>query len=336
MNRPEWIERAAAVPLAEVLAALGITLGRELALSRCPACGWRASGKDNRKCRLRSPAGEWIWHCFACGQGGDGIQAVRLVHRGDWSAVRDFYNSHGWCGTTPRTVPVAPVMAPSILPPPTGVAWPSAQSVLLFSRLLVPAVQDEGVMAWLRYRLGDRDDAARRASHFVMALPLGAVGPEWARIGSRTWADAGYRAIFGLWDGDGVLRSVRARRVSRGAGPKAVPATGCKAGGLVLANPAAVAMLRREGRPQVVRIVEGEPRFLVHCLSGDAVLGIYSGSWTPQHAAAVPTGATVIVETDADDRNGAGDRYYEMVRAALASRCTMHRYAPPSGEVMAP
>jgi DNA primase len=71
-------------------------------------------------------------------------------------------------------------------------------------------------------------------------------------------------------------------------------------------------------------VAEGEPDFLTRATltTGAAVVGVHSGAWTADHAAAVPTGTRVIVRTDRDD---AGERYACEVLDSLKHRCAVWR-----------
>lgn len=329
MTEP-WRDAAREVPIQDVLQALGIAVGREQRLSRCPACGH----EGGRSCRLRPGPAGWFWHCFGCAQGGDGLHAVRLIHHGDWSAVRDWYASRGWCGgvtasSTPRVAP-----APAAPPVPAAVRsdYPPPDQLAALLAACRPALEDPAVLHWLVRRLcGDAMASewhARRAAHYLLALPTTAACPDWASYGTRSWAGAGYRAIIPLYDALGQCRSVRARRISGGA-PKALPPRGHATGGLVMASPGALALLRGHASShRRLYITEGEPRYLAWCAAGMDVVGIYSGAWTPGHAARVPALTSVVVDVDRDD---AGDRYYAAVRDSLPSH-EVYRWAAPNGE----
>lgn len=106
--------------------------------------------------------------------------------------------------------------------------------------------------------------------------------------------------------------------------PKRLPPKGKRAAELVLANRAAWAMLRGD-TPGRVLVAEGETDWLtlatVHD-EGIAVLGIGSGSWTDDFAAALPRGADVVVYTDPDD---AGERYAQKVFESIGEKCRTWR-----------
>jgi DNA primase len=157
--------------------------------------------------------------------------------------------------------------------------------------------------------------------------------PSWARFRGRAptsqpWTRTGHRLILPTYDSDGGVRSVRAWLVTGESGkPKRVPPAGHRASGLVVANRQAVEMLRGDGRPSRVVIVEGEPDFLARSVlsPGDAVLGVMSGSWSDAFAARVPYGSEVIIRTHLDD---AGERYAGEVFESVCERAVVSRLAP--------
>ena len=138
--------------------------------------------------------------------------------------------------------------------------------------------------------------------------------------------------IVPLYGPGGRLESVHARAVTPAtAKDKAASPRGAGVGGLVFAD--AGGRLLLEGAPppgtsQVI-VAEGVPDFLT-CAThyGDAaedapaVLGVIAGSWTPAIAATIPSGWTVIIRTDKDD---AGQKYAETIRASVAGRCECKR-----------
>jgi hypothetical protein len=79
---------------------------------------------------------------------------------------------------------------------------------------------------------------------------------------------------------------------------------------------------------RTVIVNEGEPDWLtVSTFYSDgedapAVLGVVSGSWTPEIGARIPSGCRVVIRTHLDK---AGDRYADEIRASLAGRCDVRR-----------
>jgi hypothetical protein len=135
-----------------------------------------------------------------------------------------------------------------------------------------------------------------------------------------------------MYGATGRLESIRARllRTPHGDELKALAPRGAQVAGLLLSDALgrqllagdidAVELVRRAG----VWIAEGEPDFLTLSTAwsdsaedAPAVLGIVSGTWTPQLAARVPNGCTLTLATDAD---AVGDKYAGEVVATLAAR----------------
>ena len=147
--------------------------------------------------------------------------------------------------------------------------------------------------------------------------------PGWA---SR-WFGRGYRALFRLYDAGGMVRSLRARRVGDGDGPKSLAPRGFNVRGLVLATLGAVRWLRGYDVLRELVIVEGETDLLsaAQAWPSCATVGLVSGgSWTADMAAKVPEAARVLVATDNDQ---AGDKYAETIGGTLGGRCEIRRVA---------
>lgn len=229
--------------------------------------------------------------------------------------------------------PVTParVVAP-VAPPPPLPAYPPAREVeALWSRAL-PVLADGEVQEWLRGRALDPD--AVELWDLARALPRSLAVPAWAAVGSASWIESNHRLLLRLFDADGCHSSLRARFVGTGVPKlKSLAPTGFSTSGLVLACPATVQLLRGDDlgwcdRVDVV-VVEGEPDFLTRAsrqsdadVGGPFTLGIGSGSWTPRHAARIPSSARVVIRTHDDD---AGDRYAAAVAQSLAGRCRVLR-----------
>jgi len=117
-----------------------------------------------------------------------------------------------------------------------------------------------------------------------------------------------HRMILPTYDHDGQHVSFRARWVFPPPVPKGkkslAPAFGPgSASGCVLANPIALKMLRGEITwPITLSVVEGEPDHLTWAtMCPDlAVIGIWTGAWTADIAARVPSGSNIVVRTHHD------------------------------------
>lgn len=285
-------------------------------------------------CSVQRRGGAILFHCFACGACGDVFALIAAAKGID--ARADF----------PRVLRVASELAGDYpQDAETSTSWsgsgvsasrdkrdyPDADEVANVLRGCIPVDQDRQVSGWLISRGLDPVAVARRG--LALALPLGVPAPRWATVGGTPWASAGYRCIVPMVASGGQVRSVRACRVAKGAGPKRVAPAGHRASGLVMADLLAREWLASgvwpESAPTPARIVvaEGEPDYLTWATHapqppGHAVLGIVSGSWSAELAAAVPDDAEVVIWTD---RDPAGERYARLIAASLAGRCAVLR-----------
>jgi hypothetical protein len=115
--------------------------------------------------------------------------------------------------------------------------------------------------------------------------------------------------------------------------PKSLAPSGFSVKGLVLADPLAQQLLGGVcpawWKPREIVVAEGEPDWLLWALrqretdeQGPAVIGIESGAWSPQIAARIPTGASVVIRTHHDEP---GERYAQQIAASLHGRCRIFR-----------
>lgn len=207
-------------------------------------------------------------------------------------------------------------------PPPPPREYPDAAEVEALWTGAARVTDDPFASAMLDGRAIDPIAVAQR--RLARVLAPGQDLPSWARYRGATWQETGHRLVLRAWDADGVCRSVRAWRVTEGDSPKRLPPGGCRASGLVLANAAAWRVLRG-GQADELVVSEGEPDWLTWATRWDgAVLGIVSGSWTPELSARLENVERVIVRTDRDE---AGDRYAEQILKSLTGKCELWRAA---------
>lgn len=228
--------------------------------------------------------------------------------------------------------PAAPTRANADLSP----ARPPRQEVAALWAASQPVTDAPEAVAWFTHRYGraaawslqqaDLWDPAR-------VIPAGLRLPCWARSQGGPWTHTGHRIIFRLWDHTGQAASLRARAIDATTAPKSLAPAGHSVKGLVLAGPLAQQLL--DGvcpswwEPRQVIIAEGEPDWLLWALrqreadeQGPAVLGIESGAWSPQIAARIPTGSSVVIRTHHDEP---GRRYAQQIAASLHGRCRIFR-----------
>jgi len=147
----------------------------------------------------------------------------------------------------------------------------------------------------------------------------------WARYRGQSWRETGHLVMLPVYDCLGQMRSLRGWQCRTGYdGPKRLPAAGHRSNELVLANDAALAILREPGCPKRILVSEGEPSFLSLCQAypGTAIFGVMNGSWSSAFAERIPVGSMVGIRTDADR---AGDRYAEEIARSLRDRAVVRR-----------
>lgn len=223
-----------------------------------------------------------------------------------------------------RPRPAAPPVSarrPEIPPPEERTYPPDAELGAVWEAAGLPSEDEEA-----RAMLEGRGFEPARVDVLARVIDKAATLPRWARYSGRSWVETGHRLLLPVYDAAGVMQSVRAWRVVDGTSPKRLPPTGHKAGGLVLADDVAIAMLAGTYAPKRVLVVEGEPDFLTWATRpvGEvtAILGVGSGSWTDELAGRVPSGARVIVRTHHD---ASGNKYAEQINSTLRGRCTVLR-----------
>lgn len=300
--------------------------GSEL-LIRCPVHAER-----NPSCSVRRGAdGTVSVRCYACDWRGDALTLV--AHMRGLDLQRDFTEVLAEAAELGGLLSLAADLRagkprPEYDPPPPPKPmperpYPPADEVEQLWAGAGTCQDDRAVSAVLVARRIDpvAVDARKLGRSLKPTQPL----PRWARYEGSPWIVTGHRLLLRVFDAAGELRSLRAWRIIKSSTPKRLPPAGHRASALVLANRAAVAMLRRKYRPREVFVVEGEPDFLTTATrrdERDPVIGIGSGSWTDDFAAKVPSGADVWLWTHSDR---AGDKYAEHIAATLERRAVVWR-----------
>lgn len=210
--------------------------------------------------------------------------------------------------------------------PEVEAEYPPPSEVEALWSAAVRVDSDHEVAAYLAGRALPPADVAAR--DLLRAIPPGARLPRWARYrgdqaAPRTWIESGHRLLVRVWSASGEWRSVRAWRIADDTTPKRLPPAGHLARGLVLANTVAVEVLRGAWGPCRIIVTEGEPDWaLWSARVADPVLGVLSGSWTPELAQRIPFGSEVLVRTHVDP---AGEKYARAVIDSLRGRVTLRR-----------
>lgn len=349
VHEAEWIERMRDVPVARVAAVLGCDVRERPSawdISPCPACGAERRHPSRRDKRgavgvaRSAPAG---WRCHACDESGDTLHFVALAKCGaklgelDRDASRTVRE---WCQRLLGLDGGAPVYVPSLADAPVPLTLPPEEEIAALWAACVPLPEDDEAYRWLRdVRRLDPDRVFR--ARLARALPVGVELPAWAGFASsgRSWAEAGYRLIFPVYDASGAMRSLIARRTRTAKrGPHSVAPAGYARGGLVLGCERGLALLRGEGRgASTLVIAEGEMDFIAWATARGAASracwGIFSGSLTAELLERIPDGTRVLLATDHDE---AGEGYAAKALALLharleAGRLRAERWQLPEG-----
>jgi hypothetical protein len=325
-----------------VLEALGLLRGAQRQAAGFLVC-CPVHGEKTPSCSVQLRGGILQWHCFGCDSGGDVLALVaacrgldtRVEFRGvllaaaELAGRNDIVDAIEGRPTEPRPAPT-PRPAPEPMPERT---YPPQEEVLDLLAACTMTARDPGVTAYLKSRGLDADAVDVRG--LAYALPQGAPLPRWARYRGQTWIETGHRLIVPIRDHAGEARSVRAGRIVDNDTPKRLPPGGHTCRGLVLADAMAVEVLRAGSWPSwakcapAIVICEGEPDHLtascrtpLRACPDHGTIGIFAGSWTPEIAARVPSGARVFVWTHHDE---AGDKYARQIAESLAGRCEVLR-----------
>ena len=221
-------------------------------------------------------------------------------------------------------------------------ARPPQQEVAALWVASLPVDAHAECAAWFAHRFGRAAAWSLQQVELwdlARVIPAGLRLPRWARLQGAPWAHTGHHIIFRLWDHTGQAVSLRARATDTTVAPKSLAPAGYSVKGLVLADPLAQQLLGGVcptwWQPRQVIIAEGEPDWLLWALrqreadeQGPAVLGIESGAWSPQIAARIPTGASVVIRTHHDEP---GRRYAQQIAASLHGRCRIFRSSAGEG-----
>ena len=269
---PAWRDRVqgslAALGAEGVSGALGLDGKREGAafMVRCPAHEERTPS-----CNVGVKDGRLVWHCFGCGEGGDGLDLVGKVRglrffdaleaaaelAGEHSVaheVREHQNK-------PRQVrPRIVAQPPKQRPLPRTEDWKHPPDAAAFWNTCKPLTSCPEAVAYLQSREqshGERFDVkAIEQQDLARVLPSGAL-PTWAKFRGQPWSETGHLIILPAWNADGMLASVRTMNVRVNDAPKRLPPVGFDAKGLTLANDPAIALLCDSAEREAIHEYEG-------------------------------------------------------------------------------
>lgn len=345
----DWLDDVRRYDVLTAAHAFGLTVTGRM-FGPCPRCDRESRGTRDKRPPIGIRPDGLGFECQRCHESarGDVVNLAVLVatrgaelrlDRSNAPDVRRACASAGLCepdpneyganGTTkprPRIVPTPPPPVPRLPLDSVAALWKACR----------PVTEDPAVCRWLVEERGI-DARAVAALDIARALPAhNDLGPwPWARVKGQPWTVRGYRVLVPAYAPDGTLTSLRARAIDPKADPKAAAPTGATIAGLVMANPAALALLAATGTTaRAAWIVEGEPDFLA--LSAQwrdtpaAVFGLFQGAWTDEAAAKIPDGSAVVIATHHDEP---GEKYAAQVLASIAQRAragrlTVQRWRP--------
>jgi hypothetical protein len=338
---PEWLERMREMSVSAVAAELGRSVAPPRGASGghvygCPACSAdrRHTKAGDKRGAIGIAQNGRGWRCFQCDAAGDAIDFVACALRGrklsdlgdaGKAEVRD------WCQRWLRLDGSGVHRRPAPSPPPPEPrrepVYPPADEVEALWSACVPVCDVPEVRAWLDSK---RIDAISISdADMARALPSSASLPRWARTREGSWLASNHRLVVPMVDASGVVRSLRARRLSPGD-PKSVAAGLYHCAGLVLACGLARQVLAYGKAPEWwegplrFEVAEGEKKWLLRmfCYSdanerAPAFIGVESGSWTAQLAARIPDGSEIFIATDPDET---GARYATAIVQTFSER----------------
>lgn len=291
-------------------------------LIRCPVHSERTPS-----CSItRGPDGTTRCRCHACDWTGDaltliGVATGRTAFQEILEEACDLVGVQRPSDSVGHHRPLLPRSVPQeLVSEPAGHTPSYPHDAEALWRILAPVTESPAACSMLKARAIEPGAVrTRNLARVILEHEL----PRWASYQGEPWSVTGHTLVLPVYDSAGELQSVRAWRVIPGGSPKRLPPGGHKATGLVLANAAGLAVLRRESGPCRVVIVEGEPDYLTLATrTDDAVIGVLSGAWTEEHAARVPFGSTVVIRTHCDK---AGDKYADHVAKTLHGRGQIRR-----------
>lgn len=324
--RQDWWEIAAAVPVSEVAAALGLETVRS-GLSPCPACGAERRDRRGAVGLRRDDRG---WHCFKCQVSGDGIDLAALAlfeKRGrelraeQAVELRAWFAARGWCPPEDVAVEIPKWKPPPPKPPVPPKRVPRVELKALWEAC-VPVDPAGIVGAFLRER---EMEPEALLPGMIRQLPEEWTWPRWwPAPWSRSW-----QLVALLREPDGSPVAFHGRAVD-GATPKTRNPLGAEVAGTFLASSEGLALLRGESKADEVLVVEGFTDWLraaLICAGRMPVLGGISGSFRALGEVRWPEGCRVWIATDED---AAGERYAQQAQEALGDRA--RRLMLPDGQ----
>lgn len=351
-----WIDAANHAGVFRMAQRLGFdTDERKRCIYVCPAChAEKRHTKAHDKRGALSVKNDEHWHCWQCDAGGDAadllayhtvdrrlgecsreeLQRVRAAWNESSGGPSSSSNGQQQLRTNGHRANGSSASHSRPREQQQQLATPTAVELEQLRALTDTILEHEEPAAWFRDTrqidpaklIGAIDLRYLRAAPDRQSVPW--AGFERDDGSFVSWFQRGFRILFPLYDAQGRLRSVIARRTRGTEGPKSVPPTQRSRTGFVLADINGQRLLAGElhverGVRLDVVIAEGEADVCCWAIAPAedgaqrAVLGVTSGAWTSEIAARIPAGARVVIATDLDEP---GDKYATQILRTLASR----------------
>ena len=327
-----WIDDIkAAVPTVEIAKLIGAKPGKNRSFGPCPACNAEVRGQTDRRKPLTIYE-HGLWVCYACSAKGDVVDLVSIhlhgaklgsIKKDEIRTVRKWFASQGFCDSgreqaaiptnrKPREKQEAEAVFAKRGRPPRSEIVSLWKSSLYPSQALEDSRPSDPLVKWLLARNFSPRLLTKVRLIKVTPPSIDYEYPEWW---PRKWSYS-VRLITPAYEPDGKVASIHGRSVTKG-GPKTRWPLGYEAGGLWMANPAGVHMMRGM-KPDIhgVLICEGITDLMrAACQNleqslGLAILSGTAGSFRYVHQTGIPKGTPVFLATDED---GTGDQYARIV-----------------------
>ncbi len=289
----------------------------------CPSCSAEKRGTGDRRGPIGLTRNGLGWICHRCKVSGDALSLAAVAVTGNIKP-----NTDGWRDIRHRFLGTS---LPTFIPKPREeYRRPPMTEVLELWHKSKPLYDSAKLVSLFEQR--GLDPNVSTELNLCRALPSGRL-PDWAYCGRSPWNQSGHICLFPLYDHQGQLQSLHARRMGESAErPKGLSPIGYEVKGLLFAEPCAQQLLLGRAHISEVIITEGAPDYLAALgMLGDAnessaVLSVISGSWTQDFANKIPAGTKVILATHNDS---AGNYYAQQIFKTLAPGQKVSRWRYP-------
>jgi len=343
-----WIEQARQVSLQAAGLAEGMAIVRN-SIAPCPMCGaTKRSGNDKRGPIGFSKDG-YGWLCHRCGVKGDVVDLIsiklcgnlfRNIDKPEQQSVRAWFAQRGACppinganhGPAVGSSPPQPLQKRDPRQVETGRDRPPqdelrslwAATLSIIEGLNLAPEYSDHLNDWLIKK--DLSPVLCSKLNLVRVLPA---RPDynWPDWWPMFWAND-YRLAAPVYEMDGTFASIHSRTCcDEKQKPKTRWPRGYKAGGLLMANPMAVKMMRGDpldfgGDIPGLLVCEGFTDFLRGALTAMneglalPIIAGTSGCFRSLREMKIPEGLNIFIATDPDD---AGDEYADIISKQLAA-----------------